>query len=309
MTLEGLTWELGGGDAIRAAAASDCLLAGCTVRRFAGDGVTIDGGRATGCSPATSVRMGRGGTAVSGGDRKTLTPGGHFVENCHIHDLSRIDHTYTPAVRMTGVGNRIAHNLFHDIASSAIRLGGNDHLVEFNEVHHVVLESDDQGGVDMFGNPTYRGNVYRYNYWHHIGDWQGTEPLAAGRPGRHPAGRRDLRRAGLRQRVLPLFGGHVGLRRRADPRRQGQPRRQQRLRRLHGPPSASRRGARSDGSEHVAKPEYARDIDRALYLARYPSLARLAEDHDANLLCRNVVYRCREFTAASEARTNWSTIA
>ena len=47
-------------------------------------------------------------------------------------------------------------------------------LVELNEVHRVVLESDDQGAVDMFGNPTYRGNIYRYNYWHHLGNWDGT---------------------------------------------------------------------------------------------------------------------------------------
>jgi len=36
-----------------------------------------------------------------------------------------------------------------------------------------VTESDDQGGIDIWGNPTYRGNVIRYNYWHHIGNWQG----------------------------------------------------------------------------------------------------------------------------------------
>ena len=51
----------------------------------------------------------------------------------------------------------------------AINLGGNEHLVELNEAHHVVQESDDQGAVDMFGNPTFRGNVFRYNFWHHIG--------------------------------------------------------------------------------------------------------------------------------------------
>jgi hypothetical protein len=71
-------------------------------------------------------------------------------------------------------GNRIAHNLMHDSYSSAMRIEGNDHLVEFNEVHSVLLESDDQGGVDMWGDPTYRGNVFRYNYFHHIGNGLGT---------------------------------------------------------------------------------------------------------------------------------------
>jgi len=113
--------------------------------------------------------MGRGGVTIRGGDRRTLTPSGHFVENCHIYNVSRIDHTYTPAVLANGVGMRIAHNLMHDIGSSAMRVEGNDHLVEFNEIHDVVRESDDQGGVDVWGNPTYRGNVYRFNYFHDIG--------------------------------------------------------------------------------------------------------------------------------------------
>ena len=94
---------------------------------------------------------------MSGGDRKTLTPGGHFVENCDIHDFSRLDRTYTPAVLIEGVGNRIAHCHLHDAPHSAIRLEGNDHVLEFNEVDHVVLEADDQGGFDEWFNPSYRG--------------------------------------------------------------------------------------------------------------------------------------------------------
>ena len=48
---------------------------------------------------------------VIGGDRETLTPGRHFVENCRIHDFGRIDRTYTPAVQLEGVGNRVVHEL------------------------------------------------------------------------------------------------------------------------------------------------------------------------------------------------------
>ena len=49
---------------------------------------------------------------------------------------------------MDGVGNRIAHNQMHDAPHHAIRMEGNDHLIEFNEVDHVVQEADDQGGFD-----------------------------------------------------------------------------------------------------------------------------------------------------------------
>jgi hypothetical protein len=170
----GITWELGSADAIHVRGGAHCLFAGCVVRHFAGNGIEIHGGQQHGLRSCDIYSLGRGGTVISGGNRKTLEPGGHFVENCDIHDLSRIDHTYTPAVVLDGVGNRIAHNRMHDIRSSAMRVGGNDHLIEYNEIYNAVTESDDQGGVDMFGNPTYRGNVYRYNYWHHLGNWRAT---------------------------------------------------------------------------------------------------------------------------------------
>jgi hypothetical protein len=41
----------------------------------------------------------------------------------------------------------------------------------------------------------------------------------------------------------------------------------------------------------LASPE----IDKDLYLARYPELARLAEDHDVNTISRSLVFRCGEF--------------
>jgi tetratricopeptide (TPR) repeat protein len=173
ITFERLTWENGRGDAIRIKDGESCLLAGCTIRKFAGDGVVIEGGKRHGLLTCDISMLGRGGSQVAGGDRKTLTPGGHFIENCYMHHLSRIDHTYTPCVLLNGQGNRIAHNLFHDSASSAMRIEGNDHLIEYNHVHTVLLESDDQGGADMWGNPTYRGNIYRFNYWHDMGNGLG----------------------------------------------------------------------------------------------------------------------------------------
>jgi hypothetical protein len=174
VAFEGLTWELGAGDGVLVKAGENCRFLGCTVRHLAGNGIEIAGGRAHGLLACDIHSLGRGGVKLSGGSRKTLEPGGHFVENCHIHDLSRIDHTYTPAVIVDGVGQRVSHNRMHHIGSSAIRLGGDEHLVELNEIDHVVLESDDQGGADMFGNPTFRGNVYRHNFWHHIGTRWGT---------------------------------------------------------------------------------------------------------------------------------------
>ena len=302
VTFQGFLWELGCGDAVIIRDGSHCLLAGCTIRRFGGNGVELQGGADHGVLSCDIYSMGRGGTTVSAGDRKTLAPAKHFIENCHIYGLSRIDHTYTPAVRMTGVGNRIAHNLMHDVRSSAINATGNNHLVELNEVFHVVWESDDQGGADMFGNPTFRGNVYRYNYWHHIGNWQ--DPAAG--PGCGHAGiRLDDAISGT------LVYGNVFYR--ASAGRLGFGGVQ-----IHGGKdnvvdnnvfidcmaavSFSPWGE-ARWKQFTAKSLDSQEIDKSLYLARYPELARLAEDHDVNTVSRNLVVRCGKFLHRDNGRT------
>ncbi|MBN1492259.1 MAG: right-handed parallel beta-helix repeat-containing protein, partial [Phycisphaerae bacterium] len=82
---------------------------------------------------------------------------------------SRTSRTYRTAVNANGVGCRIAHNLIHDAPHMALGLSGNEHLIEFNEVHNVCKETDDAGAFYMGRDWTWRGNVIRYNYFHHIG--------------------------------------------------------------------------------------------------------------------------------------------
>ena len=291
---EGLTWELGSADAIHVKGGAGCLFAGCIVRRFGGDGIVIDGGSGHGIVSCDIYSMGRGGTVISGGDRKTLAPGGHFVVNCDIHHLSRIDHTYTPAVLINGVGNRVAHNRMHDINSSAMRVEGNDHVVEFNEVHDVLLESDDQGGADMFGNPTFRGNVYRYNYWHHIGNWRHLgEDLSCGQAGIRldDAISGTLIQGNIFYRSASGKAGFGGVQ-------------------IHGGKDnvvennifAECAAAISFSpwdeprwKAFIAPALAAPEIDAALYEKRYPELAHLSENPNVNVIRKNLVWKCGEF--------------
>ncbi len=178
VVLLGLTLQEGRGDGIHVSGGNECLIAGCSVRRMGGDGVVISGGKKHGIFGCLIETMGCGGTRVAGGHRDSLEPGLHFVENCTVRDISRLKRTYAPAVHLDGCGNRIAHNLFENIPSSAVRIEGNDHLIELNHIRDVVKESDDQGGVDMFGNPLYRGVVIRWNRWSDIRG--GTHTGAAG---------------------------------------------------------------------------------------------------------------------------------
>lgn len=174
----GLSVQEGRANGIQIRGGTNCLVAGCTIRRLGGEGVVIEGGHHNGLFGCRLDTLGCGGARLAGGDRQTLAAGRHFVENCTVSDISRLKRTYTPAVHLDGCGQRVAHNLFERMPSSAMRIEGNDHLVELNVIRDVVQESDDQGGIDMFGNPLYRGTVIRWNRWSDIRG--GTHNGAAG---------------------------------------------------------------------------------------------------------------------------------
>ncbi len=167
--IQGLVFDLGRYNGIRLNHCERCLILGCSVSRMAGNGIMIHGGHEDAIVSSDIYLIGRRATEVIGGDRKTLSPGRHLVENCRIHDFGRIDRTYTPAVQLEGAGNRVAHNLMYNAPSSVMRIEGNDHIIEFNDVWNAVFESDDQGSMELYGNPTYRGVVFRYNRYRNIG--------------------------------------------------------------------------------------------------------------------------------------------
>lgn len=128
-----------------------------------------DGGNNNGLIDCSIYNTGAGGVLLGGGNRLTLTRGNNFVENCSIHDVNRIYKTYHPAVIFQGVGNRVSNCDIYNAPSQAILLGGNDQTIEYNAIHQVLLETDDVGAINYGRDPTERGEVVRYNYFHDSG--------------------------------------------------------------------------------------------------------------------------------------------
>jgi len=279
--LRGLILQEGRGDGIHISGGADCLLANCTIQRLGGDAIVVQGGEHHGIFGCTMNTLGCGGMRVAGGDRQTLTPGRHFVENCRVFDISRLKRTYAPAVHLDGCGNRIAHNLFENIPSSALRIEGNDHLIELNVIRNVVRESDDQGGLDMFGNPLYRGVVIRWNRW---SDIRGGEQNGA-------AGvRLDDMISGVavygnvfEQCGAVHFGGvqiHGGKENLVDGN-------------LFVDCLAGFSFSRWDEKRWLESIErFLPQAGKPLYASRYPELADLKSNANVNLICRNVFARC-----------------
>jgi hypothetical protein len=168
VTFRGFTMEACRAHAIELHGGESCRIVGCTIGNVGLQAVVVRGGVGHEVYGCDIHHCGEGGVTMRGGDRPSLTPGGHNVENNHVHHFSRRARTYRTAIRVDGVGCRIAHNLIHDGPHMALAAGGNDHLVEFNEIHNVVEESGDAGAYYVGRDWTQRGNILRHNYWHQI---------------------------------------------------------------------------------------------------------------------------------------------
>lgn len=299
VTLQGLILEGSRADAVRITGGESALVLGCTIRCIGNRAVVVSQGRnhrVVGCDIHDT---GDGAVYLTGGDRVTLEPSGHLAENNHIHNYSRWCRTYRAAVSLHGVGNTARHNLIHSAAHYAVTFSGNDNLFELNEVHSVVRETTDSAALYMGMNPTFRGNVIRHNFFHHIGSALAHSGQAAvyfddGASGSHIYGNIFWRVGGAGS-----FGAGM----------------------VHGGKdnvfennifAECRRGMTFGGwSEEVWAAYLASDriqgmlaqvsVTQAPYITRYPELARLEGNPCVNQVRRNVAYRCGELVHGRSA--------
>ena len=210
VTLKGLTIEAGRGIGIYVERSNHTLVAGCTVRNvgtsgiFMGQGAklldentSIDdyvgepqsrqigsfqnhiysnnvwnrkAGSNNGVLSCDVYNTGSGGIYISGGDKKTLTKGHSYAENCRVYNYTRRNKFTWAGIRVDGCGNRISHNEIFNSDWHGIFVHGNDHLFEYNYIHDVTLNSNDTSPWYIGRNPSDRGNVIRYNFLDNCGN-------------------------------------------------------------------------------------------------------------------------------------------
>ncbi|MBI4417129.1 MAG: right-handed parallel beta-helix repeat-containing protein [Ignavibacteriales bacterium] len=168
IVLRGFIFEQARAEGIRISGGTGNQIAGCTFRQLGGEAVTIIGGADNTIVSCDLYDLSQGAIRLTGGDRKTLTPGGNSAVNNHIHHFSTWLRTGQYGVFLDGVANRIAHNKIHDAPFEAIYLRGNEHVIEFNEIHDVTKETGDAGALHTGRDWTWRGNVIRHNYFHDL---------------------------------------------------------------------------------------------------------------------------------------------
>jgi formylglycine-generating enzyme required for sulfatase activity len=168
VTLRGFTLEAARGHGALIESGTSNRFIGCTFRNLGRYAVNVFGGSGNGVVGCDITETGEGGILLSGGDRTSLSPAGHHAVNNHIHHYARWIRVLKPAIQLWGVGNRAANNLIHNAPHMAMGLSGNDHVIESNEIHSVVYETNDAGAIYMGRDWTMRGNVIRHNYLHDV---------------------------------------------------------------------------------------------------------------------------------------------
>lgn len=163
VTFEGLSLDCAWRCGFVAKDCTNVTVRACSATRLGGSAVIALESPGFAVRRCTFRHLGHTGAELVAGDRATLTPGRMTVVDSEIGNVGLLCGTYAPCVELRGVGGHVAHNHFHDGPTSAIRMSGNDHLIEYNLVERMVKRSNDQGAVDIYGDPSYRGIVFRYN--------------------------------------------------------------------------------------------------------------------------------------------------
>ena len=160
------------GTAIVGSACNNVALADLNISNCGSAGIYVDGVKCV-VSGCELWNLGGSGITVSGGDRNTLTPGDNLMTENYVHDYGRVQRMYAPGITTNGVGNRIAHNLVEDAPHMGMGFGGNDIVIEYNEIANVCQESNDAGAIYTGRNWTMRGNLLYGNYMHDITGFEG----------------------------------------------------------------------------------------------------------------------------------------
>ncbi|MDR2686900.1 MAG: right-handed parallel beta-helix repeat-containing protein [Oscillospiraceae bacterium] len=164
----GLTLQGTRGDAM-ALSGEGLTVDHCLVRNTAGSAISVAGYNNT-VSNNEICRVGARGISIGGGDAATLTPGNSKAVNNLVHDWSEVVMTYQGGVHLYGTGNLAAHNEFYNSPHTAIFFGGNNHVIEYNHIHDVCLETSDAGAI-YDGRSWFSawGTVIRHNVIYNLG--------------------------------------------------------------------------------------------------------------------------------------------
>ncbi|MBV8664619.1 MAG: right-handed parallel beta-helix repeat-containing protein, partial [Hyphomicrobiales bacterium] len=174
--IENVAFEKTIGTAASIENSRDVVLSDCYVGEAGTNGVVIDGGEADRMENCVVDDVGYDGVSISGGDRASLTPSRHVLRGSYIARFGRELPTYRPGVSLQGVGASVEDCEIAFGPHAGLMFSGNDHRIEGNAFHDLVLDSEDVGAIYTGRNWTTRGVVIASNVFRDIADKVGASP-------------------------------------------------------------------------------------------------------------------------------------
>ncbi|MEM9831978.1 MAG: right-handed parallel beta-helix repeat-containing protein [Bacteroidota bacterium] len=166
--VENLTLEMTRATGVKVNKGKHNTLENLQIRNTGNLGIQVMGGNQNTISNCKVYNTGEGGVHITGGNRDSLTVAGHLVYNSEIYNTNRWVKTYSPGIQAEGVGITVRNNYLHSIPHMAIRLLGNEHIIEYNEFAKIGEETGDAGAIYIGKDWAMRGNIIRNNYFHDI---------------------------------------------------------------------------------------------------------------------------------------------
>lgn len=185
ITFQGLTFTQCGKIALNMKDVDNVDVLSCTFRDISGSGLFISGTKEAETNKDywqredldasynvdikdnVFIKIGALPMSVSGGNVDYLIPSNNFIENNFIYDYANLtNHNMAGGIHIEGCGVTVRHNNVGYSAASAMAIGGNNHLIEYNEFYEVLRENQDAGVIYQGRNAIARGTTIRYNYIH-----------------------------------------------------------------------------------------------------------------------------------------------
>ena len=166
---ENITIECSRGIGILIKSSNNISIDGCIIRNIGNLGIKIEDDTYNNKILNSYIyNTGAGGIELDGGNRNKLIYGNNYIKNCRIYNFNRIERSLRPGIHIKGVGNIISNVEIFEAPSMAIYLHGNNHTIEYTNIHHVCKEMHDCGAIYYGRNPTERGHQIKYSYFHDI---------------------------------------------------------------------------------------------------------------------------------------------
>lgn len=180
MRFMGIDFGPSANDLVTLTNASEISFADCSYACAGRTAIELDGARNV-VRDCMFRMIGGSAVVMSGGDAATLRRADSVVERCRFEKFGQLARTDRGAVVLkNGCGMTVRHCEMFDAPHLAVRfMEGVDNLFEYNDVHHVLLETSDAGAFYTGRSFTSQGNVLRYNHIHDIGQGRKTSSCVA----------------------------------------------------------------------------------------------------------------------------------